>query len=205
VKTNYDKKVQPGRDWDKYGISVPSTIAKQDVKAVAVEIAAVLLRYGNDGWHVATDKEILKKHTSANEIWVEKIQAWEYWCGVPVEKWVEKKEIREAKEKTYKVIRHQDTGILESVSGHRYGRVNYQVGKFVTAPEENREIGHHLLAFNSLESATKFMKGGYCLELWECEVSEPLLPLFELPFGSFPWQNGTIHAEKVKLIKKLYS
>lgn len=91
MKTNYDRKVQPGLDWDLYSLAIPSNITTRHAKAAAIKAVSVFLEYMEDGWRVTGDTDVLEKHTEVYPIGDGDV----YCCRVPIERWAEKKRVKE--------------------------------------------------------------------------------------------------------------
>ena len=99
------------------------------------------------------------------------------------------------------------------------GAVKYEVGKWSLAPQHRQEKGYHLLVFDDLLLANRFVEDQFpegSSVVFYCEVREIIkeLPLMQGIFSYpslgfhdmtayFTWPKGTIMVKKVKLVKEI--
>jgi len=118
--------------------------------------------------------------------------------------------------KVVKIVRC-NAGKRVSSAARPPAQVEYKPGCWAEAPEWLATQGYHLMVFDSLENALRFRPPDWKLtplEFWWAEagnVREPDLPplaLLWLSWGQFeespwPWSQGTLFAEKVRLVRKV--
>jgi len=93
--------------------------------------------------------------------------------------------------------------------------VKYEVGEWTEAPQWLAGNGYHLLVFNTLRNAKKFLRGymyTICPHIWRCEVKEKffIMPFqltgdsleqgFIAPLPGCKFPEGSVMVKKVKLI-----
>lgn len=108
----------------------------------------------------------------------------------------------------YKSLLKTTTGQLVSSAADGKAEVEYEIGRWVKAPDWLAKKGYHLCVFDSLDTAK-----GYGHQVWECEVEfEVKLPklgilqylaLGELYTLDGQWINGTRMFKRVKILKKV--
>jgi len=122
----------------------------------------------------------------------------------------------------YKVVTRDSTRarIWRSAIAEGKAEVTYRRGGWSRAPQWLAEDGYHLTVFDSMEHANSFassyMSGGNLLNahIWRVHVREvhdgdlpPRCLLWTIAHGrrgipdAPPWPNGTVMAEKVRLVE----
>ena len=116
----------------------------------------------------------------------------------------------------YKVLIEKDDGGV-SVWAEEEAEVLYRLNRWVEAPECMKRIGYHLLVFDSLKKAEYFAGKQFkdYVVIYECNIKNEIKNKPPRLFGwtfrhfknkekiLFDWPEGTVMAEKVKLIKEI--
>jgi hypothetical protein len=114
----------------------------------------------------------------------------------------------------YKVTTEIDGEECSLVVHNTKAAVKYKVGEWTEAPQWLAKAGYHLLVFNTLRNAKKFLRGYMyiiCPHIWRCEVEGKffILPFqltgdsleqgFITPIPGCEFPKGSVMVKKVKL------